>query len=83
MSESSYGNGVATVNLADRIKDVGLLFLDMNCGALHGVSSMQDLPEKGNTCVLAYDGEHAAILMREEGVRIFCQEVSPGLYDLG
>lgn len=81
--EGSFKHDVPPVDLFDSVRNAGLLFLDSGCKALASLSAVNDFDGSDRSRVFAYDGVHAAILVTEGRTRIFCQQVSSGLYDLG
>ena len=70
-------------DLFDSMRNAGLLFLDLGCEALASLSAANDFDGIYSSRIFAYDGVHAAILVIEGRTRIFCQQVSSGLYHLG
>lgn len=81
--EGSFRDDGPPVDLFDGVRNAGLLFLDLGCEALASLSAANDLHGIDRSRIFAYDGVHAAILVTEGRRRIFCQQVSCGLYDLG
>eukprot|EP00904_Undaria_pinnatifida_P011896 jgi/Undpi1/7837/HiC_scaffold_23.g10310.m2 len=81
--EGSFENDVPSVDLVDGVRNAGLLFLDLDCEAIASLSAADDFDGIDRSRVFAYDGVHAAIMVTEGRTRVFCQQVSSGLYDLG
>ncbi|CAN0002101.1 unnamed protein product [Ectocarpus fasciculatus] len=81
--QGSTTNGVLPIGIADSIRKAGCLFLDSTRGAVEGLSEMKDLAGIDTSRIFAFDGRHAAILVTEDRTRVFCQQISAGLYDLG
>lgn len=76
-------NRVLKIGAAENIREAGRSFLDLTCGALEGLSAMEQFDDIEQSRIFAYDGRHAAILVTENHTRICCQHISDGLYDLG
>lgn len=81
--QGSKKNGALPIGIADSIRKAGCLFLDSTRGAVQGLSEMKDLAGIDTSRIFAFDGRHAAILVTEDDTRVFCQQISAGLYDLG
>lgn len=63
----------------------GLHFLDGTCAACDGISRESQVFYKSieNGRMLAFDGVKAAVSVIEDGTILFCQNISPGLFNLG
>lgn len=76
---------VADVKVAESIRNAGHSFLASAGGALEGLSALsgvQGFHRINRIRVFAYDGRQAAILVTEDHTKIFCNEISDGLYNL-
>lgn len=77
---------VPDVEVTEIIRNAGRSFLASTSGALESLSAlsaMQGFCGIDRSRVFAYDGWQAAMLVTEDHTKIFCGEISEGLYNLG